>query len=193
VTAATSAIPLSNVEAQWATLSPAEQTAVHQQLEELQRKDWKTLSLAEKKAGASICPHLISSPPSLVGGTRRREGTAKRRACCSCELHRTAYYVAFGPHGPRAPVNPPGTVVKIFAGVTLLVGSASLLYAGIRSMGVLVPSILYHSVLTSTLPFFFLSKTISTAPPPPKSISKEWEEATNERAKELKINPITGP
>src|SRR5258708_39855097 len=53
VTAATSAIPLSNVEAQWATLSPSEQTAVHQQLEELQRKDWKTLSLAGKKAGAS--------------------------------------------------------------------------------------------------------------------------------------------
>ena len=53
VTAATSAIPLSNVEAQWATLSPSEQTAVHQQLEDLQRKDWKTLSLAEKKAGTS--------------------------------------------------------------------------------------------------------------------------------------------
>jgi len=53
VTAATSAIPLSNVEAQWATLNPSEQTAVHQQLEELQRKDWKTLSLAEKKAGMS--------------------------------------------------------------------------------------------------------------------------------------------
>jgi len=125
VTAAASAIPLSNVEAQWATLSPAEQTAVHQQLEELQRKDWKTLSLAEKKA---------------------------------------AYYVAFGPHGPRAPVNPPGTVVKILTGITVLIGTAGLLYAGIRSM----------------------------APPPPKSISKEWEEATNERAKELKINPITG-
>jgi cytochrome c oxidase subunit 4 len=55
VTPSTSAIPLSNVEAQWATLGATEQTAVHQQLEELQRKDWKTLSLAEKKAGAS-CP-----------------------------------------------------------------------------------------------------------------------------------------
>ena len=53
VTPATSAIPLSNVEAQWATLNPSEQTAVHQQLEELQRKDWKSLSLAEKKAGTS--------------------------------------------------------------------------------------------------------------------------------------------
>lgn len=50
---AASAIPLSNVEAQWATLSSSEQAAVHQQLEELQQKDWKTLSLAEKKAGPS--------------------------------------------------------------------------------------------------------------------------------------------
>ncbi|KAN0107027.1 cytochrome c oxidase subunit IV [Russula decolorans] len=125
VTAATSAIPLSNVEAQWATLSPSEQTAVHQQLEELQRKDWKSLSLAEKKA---------------------------------------AYYVAFGPHGPRAPVNPPGTTVKIFTGVSALIGAAGLLYVGFRAI----------------------------APPPPKTITKEWEEASNERAKELKINPISG-
>jgi cytochrome c oxidase subunit 4 len=125
VTASTSAIPLSNVEAQWATLSPTEQTAVHQQLEELQRKDWKTLSLAEKKA---------------------------------------AYYVAFGPHGPRAPVNPPGTTVKILTGVSALIATAGLLYAGFRAI----------------------------APTPPKTISKEWEEASNERAKELKINPISG-
>jgi len=125
VTASTSAIPLSNVEAQWASLSATEQTAVHQQLEELQRSDWKKLSLAEKKA---------------------------------------AYYVAFGPHGPRSPVNPPGTAVKILTGVTALIGTAGLLYVGFRSI----------------------------APPPPKTISKEWEDATNERAKELKINPISG-
>ncbi|KAI0253473.1 cytochrome c oxidase subunit IV-domain-containing protein [Lactifluus subvellereus] len=124
-TAAASAIPLSNVEAQWATLNQAEQAAVHQQLEVLQRKDWKSLSLSEKKA---------------------------------------AYYVAFGPHGPRAPVSPPGTTVKILAGVSVLIGTAGLLYAGIRAI----------------------------APPSPKTISKEWEEATNERAKELKINPISG-
>jgi TRAP-type C4-dicarboxylate transport system substrate-binding protein len=51
---------LSNVEAQWATLSPSEQTAVHQQLEELQQKDWKMLSLAEKKAGTSCPIHRFS-------------------------------------------------------------------------------------------------------------------------------------
>ena len=49
-----SAIPLSNVEAQWSMLSSSEQAAVHQQLEALQQKDWKTLSLAEKKAGACL-------------------------------------------------------------------------------------------------------------------------------------------
>ena len=44
-------IPLSNVEAQWEKLSPEEQVAVHQQLEQIQKKDWKELSLDEKKAG----------------------------------------------------------------------------------------------------------------------------------------------
>lgn len=76
VTAATSAIPLSNVEAQWATLSPVEQTAVHQQLEELQRKDWKTLSLAEKKAGASLS--LLNIVPSFPREKEKGEGTAER-------------------------------------------------------------------------------------------------------------------
>lgn len=44
-------IPLSNVEAQWEKLSADEQLAVHQQLEVLQKRDWKTLSIDEKKAG----------------------------------------------------------------------------------------------------------------------------------------------
>ena len=44
-------IPLSNVEAQWAKLSSEEKVAVHEQLEVLQKKDWKELSLDEKKAG----------------------------------------------------------------------------------------------------------------------------------------------
>jgi len=44
-------IPLSNVEAQWEKLTADEQLTIHQQLEELQKRDWKTLSLDEKKAG----------------------------------------------------------------------------------------------------------------------------------------------
>ena len=52
-TAASAVVPLSNVEAQWEKLTQQEQLAVHQQLEEIQKRDWKTLSLDEKKAGAS--------------------------------------------------------------------------------------------------------------------------------------------
>jgi cytochrome c oxidase subunit 4 len=46
-----SIIPLSNVEAQWEKLSKEDQVTVHSQLEALQKKDWKTLSIDEKKAG----------------------------------------------------------------------------------------------------------------------------------------------
>lgn len=44
-------ISLANVEAQWTKLAEEEQAAVHEQLEGLQVKDWKELSLDEKKAG----------------------------------------------------------------------------------------------------------------------------------------------
>lgn len=46
-----SVIPLSNVEAQWESMTSEEQLTVHQQLEQLQKRDWKELSIDEKKAG----------------------------------------------------------------------------------------------------------------------------------------------
>lgn len=98
---------------------------VHSQLEVLQKKDWKTLSIDEKKA---------------------------------------AYYVAFGPHGPRAPVSPPGQNFKVFLATMGLIGVAGIIYAVIRSY----------------------------APPPPRTLTKEWQEASNKRAIEQKMNPITG-
>jgi cytochrome c oxidase subunit 4 len=48
----TAVIPLSNVEAQWVKMTSDEKATVHEQLEELQKKDWKLLSIDEKKAGA---------------------------------------------------------------------------------------------------------------------------------------------
>ncbi|KAI0080544.1 COX4, subunit IV of cytochrome c oxidase [Panus rudis PR-1116 ss-1] len=120
-----SVIPLSNVEAQWERLSPEEQLQVHQQLEEIQKKDWRTLSIDEKKA---------------------------------------AYYVAFGPHGPRAPTSKPGDGLKIALAV---LGAAAV--AG---------------VITVTVKSF--------APPPPRTLNKEWEEASNQRAIEQKMDPISG-
>jgi cytochrome c oxidase subunit 4 len=65
-----SAIPLSNVEAQWERLSAEEQLTVHQQLEELQKKDWKTLSIDEKKAGMffflALTSHICLLPSHIV-------------------------------------------------------------------------------------------------------------------------------
>lgn len=124
-TTASSVIPLSNVEAQWERLSSQEQLAVHQQLEEIQKRDWKTLSIDEKKA---------------------------------------AYYVAFGPHGPRKPVTPPGGNLKIAVATLGLIAVTGAIFATIRSR----------------------------APPPPRTINKEWEEASNQRALEMKLDPISG-
>jgi len=106
-------------------MTSEEKLTVHEQLEQLQKKDWKELSIDEKKA---------------------------------------AYYVAFGPHGPRSPLSKPGDNFKIFLSTVGLVGLGGLLFLWTRSI----------------------------APPPPKTISKEWEEAANERALEQKLNPITG-
>lgn len=47
-------VPLSNVEALWTKLNSDEKVAVHEQLEALQLKDWKTLTLDEKKAGKFV-------------------------------------------------------------------------------------------------------------------------------------------
>jgi len=118
-------IPLSNVEAQWEKLTPDEQLTIHQQLEELQKRDWKTLSLDEKKA---------------------------------------AYYVAFGPHGPRADLHPPGSMPKLILAILV----------GVSAGGAL----------------FLASRTL--AGPPPNTMTKEWQEASNERARELNLDPITG-
>jgi cytochrome c oxidase subunit 4 len=40
-----------NIEARWAKMSKEEQYGVFRQMEEVQRKDWKELSIDQKKAG----------------------------------------------------------------------------------------------------------------------------------------------
>lgn len=46
-----SMVPLSNVEAQWEKMSIDERSTVYVHLEEVMKKDWKELSIDEKKAG----------------------------------------------------------------------------------------------------------------------------------------------
>ena len=117
-------VPLSNVEAMWERLSADEQAVIHQQLEEIQKRDWKTLSVDEKKAGTCM----------------REDTLYARKEACAPEPFlltlATAYYVAFGPHGPRAPIDPPGAGPKIFLGVTGLIVAAGALFYAIRASGV---------------------------------------------------------
>ncbi|CAE6461110.1 unnamed protein product [Rhizoctonia solani] len=124
-----SAVPLANVEAQWESLSSEEQVEVHRELENLQKRDWKTLSLDEKKA---------------------------------------AYFVAFGPHGPRTPVTPPGQTMKVITGTLAVFALAGGAFGLIRA---------YENY---------------TGGPTPHTFSKEYQQAMNERAVEQKMNPITG-
>lgn len=118
-------IPLSNVEAQWEKLTADEQLTVHQQLEELQKRDWRTLSLDEKKAGTCIRFSLsltwlwrglgiiIADPTSVYA----------------------AYYIAFGPHGPRAELHPPGSIPKLILAVLVGVSAGGALYLASRAFG----------------------------------------------------------
>ena len=120
------ALPLSNVEAQWEKLSKEEQVGLHRQLEELQKKDWKTLSIDEKRAGALS----MFSIPSISQMTIRLDAIP-----IVCPTHRLAYYVAFGPHGPRTPTSPPGTTVKVSVSVVGAIAAATVLWTVLRSYG----------------------------------------------------------
>ncbi|GHJ86173.1 hypothetical protein NliqN6_2575 [Naganishia liquefaciens] len=116
---------LGNIEATWTKLPKEEQYEVYRTLEEVQKKDWKQLSVDEKKA---------------------------------------SYYVAYGAHGPRAPINTPGNSMRVLVGTALAIGTAFTIFSAFRA----------------------------TAPPPPKTLTKEWQEAQNAYAKENNLNPITG-
>ncbi|KAG8773222.1 Cytochrome c oxidase subunit 5A [Serendipita sp. 398] len=120
-----SIIPLSNIQAQWESMTEQERSLVHRQLEELQAKDWKSLSLDEKRA---------------------------------------AYWVSFGPHGSRVPASQPGEGGKIALGILGAFAATGVLWALVRANG----------------------------QEPPKTFTKEWQDASTERAKEHKMNPITG-
>ncbi|KAJ5107306.1 Cytochrome c oxidase polypeptide 5 [Penicillium angulare] len=76
---------------------------------------------------------------------------------------KAAYWIAFGPHGPRAQ-SPKGEGLKIFFKVAQLT---------------LVSFALFYAV------HLF-------AKPQPKTMSKEWQEASNEYALSEKMNPIHG-
>ncbi|POR37807.1 Cytochrome c oxidase polypeptide 5, mitochondrial [Tolypocladium paradoxum] len=76
---------------------------------------------------------------------------------------KAAYWIAFGPHGPRA-VDPPGTNARVAWGVALGLGASFAVFGIVRAF----------------------------AKPEPYTMSKEYQEASNELLKQQKADPITG-
>ncbi|KAJ8657539.1 hypothetical protein O0I10_006841 [Lichtheimia ornata] len=109
---------------------------------------WTTLSTAEQN---SIAKQLEEA----------QKGDWK---VLSLDEKKAAYYVAFGPHGPRTPVNGPGHNGKVFAGVAGVLAASAALFYVIRANG----------------------------GEKPHTMTPEWQEQTNEYLKSQKSNPITG-
>ncbi|KAI8066850.1 cytochrome c oxidase subunit IV [Gongronella butleri] len=82
----------------------------------------------------------------------------------SADEKKASYYIAFGPHGPREPITGPGHTQKVFLGVVGVLAASAGLFALIRSGG----------------------------KEKPHTMSKEWQEATNEYLKSQNSNPISG-
>ncbi|CAG8653664.1 5015_t:CDS:2, partial [Funneliformis caledonium] len=74
------------------------------------------------------------------------------------------YYLAFGNHGPREEFGRTGTTSKIIAGISVVM------------------------LVSSGL--FYLTKVAVTDKP--RTLNKEWEEATNERMIKQRSDPISG-
>lgn len=79
-------------------------------------------------------------------------------------LRNTAWWIAFGPHGPRAE-DPPGEWTKIMWYTTIGVAVSAALFFGIHAF----------------------------ARPPPRTMTKEWQEATNEYLKVCCLRILLGP
>lgn len=76
---------------------------------------------------------------------------------------KASYWIAFGPHGPRA-APPPGETSKVILYTAIGVGVSFVAFYAIRLGG----------------------------RPGPKTMNKEWQEASNEYLKEQNVEPITG-
>lgn len=81
----------------------------------------------------------------------------------SLQEKKAAYWIAFGPHGPRAEP-PPDEGKRVALGTTIALVVSLIIFAGTRTF----------------------------SRPAPKTMTKEWQEASNEYLKMQKTEPFSG-
>ncbi|KAI9230574.1 MAG: cytochrome c oxidase subunit V [Piptocephalis tieghemiana] len=107
-------------------------------------------------------PTLEASKRSVISKTldERMEGDWREM---SLDEKKSAFYVSYGPHGPRTP-RKDAPASKVLAGVAAVTLTTGVLFYTIRQYG---------------------QET-------PETMTREWQEKTNELMHEQKNNPITG-
>ncbi|KAK4155247.1 cytochrome c oxidase polypeptide 5, mitochondrial [Chaetomidium leptoderma] len=122
--------------------------------------------------------HAISNP-TLANIERRWEGMPMQEQAdlwmalrdrmkegwtdMTIQEKKAAYWIAFGPHGPRS-LPPPGENKTVILYTLIGLGASFLLFTGMRQF----------------------------ARPGPSTMNKEWQEATNEYLKNQNSDPLTG-
>ncbi|KAI1932381.1 Cytochrome c oxidase subunit 5B, mitochondrial [Ophidiomyces ophidiicola] len=138
----------------------------------------QSTGITQQVRAASTAGHAIANP-TLAGIEKRWEAMPPQEQAelwmqlrdrmkvdwhdMTLQEKKAAYWIAFGPHGPRAET-PKGEGLKVFVQVTKYVLISFGIFYTIRMFG----------------------------QPAPKTMSKEWQEATNEYARKEKMEPITG-
>jgi cytochrome c oxidase subunit 4 len=105
---------LANIEKRWEGMPPQEQADLWMALRDRMKVDWSQLTIQEKKAGMLKFQKLSRSCHlGIIADTQ------------------TAYYMAFGAHGPRA-LTPPGEGWKVLSYTLAGVVVSGALFAAIR-------------------------------------------------------------
>ncbi|KAK4214011.1 putative cytochrome c oxidase [Rhypophila sp. PSN 637] len=137
-----------------------------------------TIAATDAPAQTSSTTHAISNP-TLANIEKRWEGMPMQEQAdlwmalrdrmkgswseLTLQEKKAAYWIAFGPHGPRA-LPPPDEGKKVFLYTAIGVGVSLALFATLRAF----------------------------AKPAPYTMTKEWQEATNEYLKGQNSDPLTG-
>ena len=90
-----------------------------------------------------------------------------------------AYYISYGPHGPRSPIVPANSGGKVILGSIACFGLAAGLFALAR----------YNGKIALPHACSFAHYAFATAHETPKTMNKEWKEAQDEYARSQKMDP----